>query len=221
MQTIAELLDSSYYGAMTTTQTQHCECDSLSCSHGDELSCASTTDLRQFNFCGQTRTLCPVCAADARQFCEDFVYPFRQLALSLLIGCVLALTGHAEQLPSAPVPQMPIVDRTLLAGVLAVRIEDAASTSYMHSIGGRETVLPGFIAYHPAAMTAYGCGIFYLQYRASKSLIAHGHPRLARISEIVHVAATGYAASRNWTLEAPGHSTKGTRFQLTGSEATR
>lgn len=121
-------------------------------------------------------------------------------ALALALGGIIA----SAQLPDAPRAQIAPVDRILIAGVFAVRMEDAASTTWAVANGAHEDELPGFIAYHPAVMVAYGAGVTYLQYRVSHALIAHGHPRLARVSEIAHIAATGYAASRNWTLPVSG-----------------
>ena len=94
-------------------------------------------------------------------------------------------------------PSVPAIDQGLLAGVAAVRIEDAITTPMLFKNGAQEDILPDWVARSNVAMLSLGVFATNTQYRLSKFLIDHGHLRLARITELGHALGVGYYATQN------------------------
>jgi len=123
---------------------------------------------------------------------------------------VAFLLRSASGKPMAERPRpgsLPRLDRILLVGVAAVRLEDAVTTPLLFKNGAQEDILPDSIARSPLYMLALGALATSAQYRVSAALIHHNHGRIARATEIIHILSVGYFATQN----IPAHEIKITR----------
>ena len=92
---------------------------------------------------------------------------------------------------------LPRLDRILLVGVAAVRLEDAVTTPLLFKNGAQEDMLPDSVARSPLYMLALGALATSAQYRFSAIMIRHNHGRIARATEIMHILSVGYFATQN------------------------
>ena len=112
--------------------------------------------------------------------------------------------GHLEP------PQRPLrslkwnrLERSFLAADVAVRALDAFSTRRILAARCRcnhEMFLPGFIANHTAALTAFEGGMLAINYEVSRRLCAHGRHRRALALMVMDVAVVAPWAIRNLFL---------------------
>ena len=115
---------------------------------------------------------------------------------------LLSATLHA-QIPDAP--QLHHIDRvewTLLATDAATRSLDVYSTHKMLANEGREILLPGFVANHPAVMGAVEAGYVMGHAWMAKKLSAR-HRKLAHVLTAVDIGIDAPWAIHNLFLTKP------------------
>lgn len=125
----------------------------------------------------------------------------------------------------------PHIDRltwTVLAAAGGARALDAYSTQRMlknncssgRQIAGTSTCnyeqnLPGFIANHQAGIYAFEGAAWASEFMATRSLVRHHHPRLARLVPLIDLLSTTSFAVNNLTLSIGGNrSVAGVQFNL-------
>ena len=128
----------------------------------------------------------------------SFVQPakLRFSWITNVVAVLRATSGKSEVDHSRP-RSLPRIDRILLVGVAAVRLEDAVTTPLLFKNGAQENMLPDSVARSPLYMLALGALATSAQYRFSAVLIHHNHERIARASEIIHILSVGYFATQN------------------------
>ena len=113
-----------------------------------------------------------------------------------VVSVFRAISGKSASDHPRPRP-LPRLDRILLVGVAAVRLEDAVTTPLLFKNGAQEDMLPDSIARSHLSMLALGALATSAQYRVSAVLIRHNHGRIARATELIHIVSVGYFATQN------------------------
>ena len=85
--------------------------------------------------------------------------------VSLLLCLLPAAIG---QVPDAPQPKVPVLDKILLGGVVAVRSADAYTTHQFLRLGIREANMPESVVCHQPVSWTYSLGVAALQMEASR-----------------------------------------------------
>ena len=152
---------------------------------------------------------------------------FLFLLLASLAMAETPLATDAE-LPGAITPSLPAettkprIDRltwTLLAADGGARVFDAYSTRRMLKnncssgiqIAGTSTCnyeqnLPAFISNHASGLYAFEGAMWATEFSATRFLVRHHHPRLARFIPLIDILSTTSFAVNNLTLSIGGHS---------------
>ncbi len=133
------------------------------------------------------------------------------------------LPGLITLRPSLPAQTAkPRIDRltwTLVAADGGARIFDAYSTRRMLKnncnsglqIGGTSTCnyeqnLPAFISDHAAGLYAFEGAMWATEFTATRYLVRHHHPRIARFIPLIDILSTTSFAVNNLTLSIGGNS---------------
>lgn len=132
----------------------------------------------------------------------------RLYARGAVRGLLLLLLARALCVAQAPSPvehaPLPKLDRGLLAAAFVARMDDAASTRYLLTHGGRELILPQWVAGSTPAMYGFSAGMALLDVWAVRRLWRRGHGRLAAGLAVMDAAGTGFAGVHNWANCALG-----------------
>lgn len=124
--------------------------------------------------------------------------------INAVIGLLLLLLAPALCAAQAPRPlkhtPLPKLERGLLAAAFAARMDDAASTRYLLTHGGRELILPRWIAGNTPAMYGFSAGMALLDVWAVRRLWRRRHGRLAAGLAVADAAGAGFAGAHNWTI---------------------
>lgn len=133
------------------------------------------------------------------------------------------LPGSVTLKPSLPAQTAkPRIDRltwTLLAADGGARVFDAYSTRHMLKnncssgirIAGTSTCnyeqnLPAFISNHASGLYAFEGAMWATEFSATRFLVRHHHPRLARFIPLIDTLSTTSFAVNNLTLSIGGNS---------------
>ena len=114
----------------------------------------------------------------------------------LLVFAMLCSIAQAQTPPSDKLDRFEI---TALSGVTAFKSLDVYSTQWMLHQHDKEVFLPGFIANHPAVMSAYYGATISAETLLVMKLNKH-HRKIARLIPVIDCVGTAYWGIHNLTL---------------------
>jgi hypothetical protein len=136
--------------------------------------------------------------------CNSLYPRLATLALCLLV--LFSLPVHAESnLPSAPTPvAAPVFTATdwgISGALFATHVGDYLSTEQcIHGTRCREAVLPQFLVHRDGLFAAYEFSTASLEVYGAYRLTKMGHPKLARLAQVVNLSYTAKMVAHNYEL---------------------
>jgi hypothetical protein len=131
----------------------------------------------------------------------------KTLILALILsGPMLAASAESP----VKEPKFDRTDWALLSAVAGSRALDTYSTRWMLGQGDHELILPGFVVNHTPVLAGVEAGSVVADYFATRYLMRHHHPKLAKIALMADFAADAPGAIHNLFLK-PGVAKVGAR----------